>query len=143
GVAIAPRCYHTVTGLPGRAERALHLGDPLLVTLVERPLLDPLGADESGVRQDSQMLAGGRLADTELRRDEHAAHAVAHEIAVGLAREVRARRLEPAEDLSTYLLVGAWGGAGREGRRGGGAWAGGAGAMPRGGRGPGGGGTCA
>src|SRR5438105_12646948 len=48
GVAIAPRCYHTVTGLPGRAERALHLGDPLLVTLVERPLLDPLGADESG-----------------------------------------------------------------------------------------------
>src|SRR6266567_4232266 len=92
------------TRLPGRAERALHLGDALLVTLVERPLLDALGANESRVRQDPQLLAGGRLAHAELVRDEHAAHAVAHEVAVDLPRKVRARRLEPAEDLQALLV---------------------------------------
>src|SRR5215470_14441799 len=63
---IARRCYHTRRGrlgLPGRAEGALHLGDALLVALVERPLLDAPGADQPGVREDAQMLAGRGMAD--------------------------------------------------------------------------------
>src|SRR5215470_20189762 len=51
------------------------------------------------------MLARGRLAHAELGGDEHAADAVAHQIAVDLPGGVRARRLEPAEDLHA-LLVG-------------------------------------
>src|SRR2546422_6550432 len=90
--------------LPRGAKRALHFGDPLLVPLVERPLLDPLGTHESGLRQDLQMLAGGRLANAQLRGDEHAADAVAHEVAVDLRREVGARRPEPAEGLEAALV---------------------------------------
>jgi hypothetical protein len=56
------------------------------------------------VGQDAQVLAGRRLANAELGRDEHAAHAIAHEITVDLAREVRARRLEPAENLQPLLV---------------------------------------
>src|SRR2546422_8095999 len=85
--------------LPRGAKRALHFGDPLLVPLVERPLLDPLGTHEPGLRQDLQMLAGGRLADAQLRGDEHAADAVAHEVAVDLRRGGGARGSGPAEDL--------------------------------------------
>src|SRR5437660_1979402 len=57
GVVIAPRSYHTrrgPRGLPGPAERALHLGDALLVALVERPLLDPPGAAPPPLRDDAQ-----------------------------------------------------------------------------------------
>src|SRR6185369_1501375 len=90
--------------LPRRAERALDLGDALFVPLVEGPLLDPLAADEPGVREDPQMLARGRLAHAELGGDEHTAHAVAHQIAVDLPGKVRARRLEPAENLQPLLV---------------------------------------
>ncbi len=89
---------------PGRAELAFDLGDPLLVALVEGPLLDPRGPHEPRLRQDPQMLARGGLADTELGGDEHTAHPIAHEIAVDLTRKVRARRLEPAEDLQPLLV---------------------------------------
>src|SRR5262245_56237918 len=98
GIAIAGRCYHTGHSgrgrpLPGRAELAFDLGDPFLVALVKGPLLDPLGAHQPRLRQDPQVLTRGRLAHAELGRDEHTAHAVAHEIAVDLTAKVDARRL--------------------------------------------------
>src|SRR3989454_10484077 len=89
--------------LPRGAKRALHFGDPLLVPLVERPLLDPLGTHESGLRQDLQMLAGGRLANAQLRGDEHAADAVAHEVAVDLRRGGGARRAGPPAELGAAV----------------------------------------
>src|SRR5207244_3068570 len=89
---------------PGGAKLPLHLGDPPLVPAVEGPLLDALAAHEPGPREDLEMLAGRGLADAELVGDEHAAHAVAHEIPVHLAGEVRSRRFQPVEDLQPALV---------------------------------------
>jgi hypothetical protein len=58
------------------------------VALVERPLPDSLDANEAGVGEDAQVLAGGGLADAELLGDEDAANAVAHQVSVDLRREV-------------------------------------------------------
>src|SRR5579863_777381 len=78
-----------------------HLLDSLdrgFVALVESPLLDALAADEAGANQNIQVVAGGGLADGQLARDEHAANAVLHQIAVHLRREMLARILQPIEN---------------------------------------------
>src|SRR4030095_14756159 len=80
------------SALPGDAKRALDLGDARLVALVERPLFDPLGADKPGVGEDAKVLARRRLAHAQLLRNEQAADAVLHEIAIPLSREMRRRR---------------------------------------------------
>ena len=49
------------------------------------------------------MLARRRRADRELLRDQDATDAVAHEVAVDLLREVRARVLEVVEDLQPLV----------------------------------------
>jgi hypothetical protein len=91
-------------GLPRRSKRALYLRDALLVPAVERPLFDAFGSDEPGSRQDSQVFTGRRLADTELFRDKHSAHAIASKVAVRLGRKVSAGILEPKEDLQTSFI---------------------------------------
>jgi hypothetical protein len=94
----------SVPCLPGRSKRPLGLGDPLLIPLVERPLLDPLGAHEPSLRQNPQVLTRRRLTDAEFLRDEHAAHAIPDEVAVDLPRKVRAGLLEPVEDLQAAFV---------------------------------------
>src|SRR5258706_10633552 len=94
----APRASHL------RRDRPLELLDPALVPLVERPLLDPPGPDESRMGEDPHVLAEGRLADAELAGDEHAADAVVDEVAVDLGREMRHRILEPFEDLDPSFV---------------------------------------
>ena len=79
---------------PSRCHRALprcalDVGNPLLVALVERPLLDPLAANQPRLREDAQMLARRRLTDAELVGDEEAADAVftdRHRPVAGIAR---------------------------------------------------------
>lgn len=56
------------------------------------------------------MLAGGGLADVELFRDEHAAHAVLNQIAIDLRREVLPWILQPGENLQPSC-------AGKRGKR--------------------------
>ncbi len=49
--------------------RALDLFDANLVAFIESPLFDPLGAQQPGLRENFQMLAGGGLADAKSLRD--------------------------------------------------------------------------
>jgi hypothetical protein len=50
------------------------------------------------------VLTGRRLADLELLRNEHAAHAILHEVAVNLWREVRAWLLQPVENVESTCV---------------------------------------
>jgi|SRR5215813_5912099 len=90
--------------LQGRLNGALHFGDPFLVPLVEGPLLDTLGSQQSCLSQDPEVLAGRRLRDAELLSDEHTAYAIAHQVAVDLRGKVRPRVLEPAEYFEAPLV---------------------------------------
>ena len=54
----------------------LDLSGLRLIPLVEYPLLDALAADQARLLQDFEMLAGSRLADAWLARDQQAADAV-------------------------------------------------------------------
>jgi len=85
-------------------DHLLHLLDARFVTLVERPLLDALGAHEFGAQQDLHVLAGRWLADAELFRDEHAAHPVFNEVAIHLRAEMPARALQPFQDLQPAFV---------------------------------------
>jgi len=69
---------------------ALDLSDPLLVAPVERPLLDPLAANEPGPGKHVQVLAGGGLADAELARDVDTADAV-RQASLTLIRDRRSK----------------------------------------------------
>src|SRR5204862_272629 len=80
---------------------------------VERPLLDALGAHRADPDEQAHMLGDRRLADPQLLRDQQAADAVLDQIAVDLLAEMRARRLEPFEDLQAPFA-----GEGAEGGRG-------------------------
>src|SRR5271156_3758585 len=81
------------------AELTLEGADRGLVTLVERPLPDPLGGDQPGPRERLQVRGGGGLADAQLVGDEDHADAVVHEVSVALGREIRDRVAEPFQDL--------------------------------------------
>src|SRR5262245_19878725 len=100
---VSPESMPTIGSSRG-SQCALHGVDAGLVPLVERPLLDPFGPEESGLRQDPQVLARGGLADAQLLGDEHAAHAILDEIAIDLTREVRQRPLEPLENPKAPLV---------------------------------------
>jgi hypothetical protein len=70
--------------------------DSRLITLVESPLLDALGAQEAGADEDFQVLARSGLTDAEFPRDEDAADTVLHKVPINLRREMRPRVLKPA-----------------------------------------------
>jgi hypothetical protein len=91
---------HSQIGEEARLDRA----DLAFIAAVEGPLLDSLGAQQSGLDQDPHMFAQGRLADAELFGDEKRADAILDQIAVGLRREMGARVLQPVEDLETALV---------------------------------------
>src|SRR5580704_10800265 len=90
---------------PVTSECLLCLGDPVLVALVEDPLLDLLAPDQARPGEQLQMLAAGRLADAQLLRDEQGAHAVFDQIAVALRREAGHRVTQPLEDLKALLVA--------------------------------------
>src|SRR5215510_13881314 len=95
-----PPCVSPVTG-----ECLLCLGDPLLVALVEDPLLDPLASDQARPGEQLQVLAAGRRADAQLLGDEQCAHAVFGEVAVALRWEVGHRVTQPLQDLKALLAA--------------------------------------
>ena len=88
----------------GRSDGTLQLGDPFLIPPIERPLPDPLRLQQAGLRQDAQVLAGGRLADAQFFGDEETAHAVTNQVAVLLRREVGFGVLEPFENREAALV---------------------------------------
>src|SRR5258708_923960 len=87
-----------------RQDLFLDLADLGFVAPIKGPLLDPLGPNEPGPRQHLQMLAGGRLAHSQLLGDEHAADAVLDQIAVLLRAEVPLWLLQPLQDLEAALI---------------------------------------
>jgi len=74
------------------------------VAFVEGPLFNPFGAQKSGLRQDLEMLAYGRLRDPKLLGDQRTADAVGNEIAVDLRSEMLFRMLQPFQDQSTPFI---------------------------------------
>src|SRR5581483_8439872 len=85
--------------LEAGSDLALQRGDRLLVALVEGPAGLPLRGDEAGAGERLQMGGRGRLGDLQLLGDEDDADAVLDEVAVALRREMRARVIQPLEDL--------------------------------------------
>jgi hypothetical protein len=79
--------------------------DSPFIAFIKGPLLDPLAVDQACLRKDLEMHARGRLANIEFPCDEATTDAVFHEIAVDLRRKVRARILQPFENLKA-LIVG-------------------------------------
>jgi hypothetical protein len=69
-------------------ERLLELRNAMLVALVECPLLNPFRAQQPGLGQYSKVFACGRLADSKLGGNQHAAHAILDQIAIGLPWEM-------------------------------------------------------
>lgn len=88
-----------------RAHGAQELRQSLLVTPVERPLLDPLPPHQSGAHQHAHVLAHRRLAQSQLLGDQEAADTVRLEIPVHLWPEVPRGLLQPAENLETPVVV--------------------------------------
>ena len=86
-------------------ELLLQSSDAVLVPLIKRPLLDPLGCHKPGSDEHLHVHAQGGLANAELVRDGHGANPVMNQVAVNLPREKRLRVLEPLEDQET-LVVG-------------------------------------
>ena len=74
------------------------LGNARFIALVERPLLDALGAHQSGLRQYFQVLAHGGLADAELLGDQHPADPVLDQVAVDLRAKMRPGAFQPFQD---------------------------------------------
>ena len=70
-----------------------------LIALIERPLLDPFGAQQPCLRQHLEVFARGRWADPELRGDEYPTDAVRDQVAVDLGRKVGRRILQPRENM--------------------------------------------
>src|SRR5262249_54942636 len=89
---------------PRRSESALDFRNAPLVSLIKRPLLDPLRAQQTGLGQDPQVLAGGRLADLQFLRNVDAADAIGDEVAIDLWGEVRTRILQPVENVESPIV---------------------------------------
>jgi hypothetical protein len=85
-------------------QQAREFFEAAFVALVEDPLLDAFAVDESGLAEDSQVLAGSRLADAQFFGDENAADAVGDEITVDLGPEVFYGVFEPVEDFETAFV---------------------------------------
>src|SRR6266540_849238 len=88
---------------PSLLEHPLDLGDAFLVALIERPLLELLGAQDTDGGEQPQVLACGGLAHAQLVGDEQAADPISHQIAVTLGWEVRYRVLQPLQDDQPLL----------------------------------------
>jgi hypothetical protein len=80
------------------------LFDSGFVAPVERPLFDSFAADETGLRQNLEVFARGRLAHPELARDEDAAHSVADQVAIHLLGKMPDRIPEPLQNLKPALI---------------------------------------
>jgi threonine dehydratase len=85
-------------------DRFLEAGDRLFVAFVHGPAFDAFRAHEPGAGQYPHVLAQGRRTDTQLLCDEYTAHAVFHEVAVELRREVPARISQPLQNLQPPLV---------------------------------------
>src|SRR5579864_802399 len=85
-------------------QQLLTLPDARLVALVKRPLLDSLSANEPGLRKNLQVFACRRLAHPQLLRDEHAAHAVLHQVSIQLPRKMFCWFLEPFQNAQAALV---------------------------------------
>src|SRR3954471_20273497 len=68
------------------------------IALVERPLLDALGAHQSGLRQYFEVLAYGGLTDAELLGNQHPADPVPDKVAVDLRTKMRSGTFQPFQD---------------------------------------------
>jgi len=104
GRALARRVLAANPRLNLIANHLPELPDSCFVAPVERPLLDSLAPDETGLRQDLQVLASRRLAHAELARDENTADAVADQVAIHLLGEMPDRVLEPLQYLQPALI---------------------------------------
>lgn len=82
-----------------RGDRFLDLADLSLVALIQGPLLHPLRADQSSVRQHPQMNTGGRLSNAEFLGNENATDTVFDAAATDLFTKVCPGVLEPFQDL--------------------------------------------
>src|SRR5215475_9368267 len=93
--------FRSAIGLAAEADASnfcylfFDLPDASFVTLIERPLLYPLGTDESRMRQNLHVFGRGRLTDAEFPGDEHQTDTVFNKVAVDLRREVGLRVLQP------------------------------------------------
>lgn len=68
------------------------------ITLIKCPLLNSFRADQAGVLEYLQMLAGGGLTNAQFSGDEDAAHPIAYQVSVDLRGKMLARILEPIEN---------------------------------------------
>ncbi|CAH2408153.1 hypothetical protein MES4922_90090 [Mesorhizobium ventifaucium] len=80
------------------------LGNPALVAAIKCPLLDAFAAQKAGLGQHPHVLAERRLGDPQLFRNQQRADPVLDQIAIRLAWEMRARVLQPIEDLQPALV---------------------------------------
>src|SRR3569833_67158 len=85
------------------AEQAACRFQAVLVTLVEGPALGALGLDQACRGQDAHVLAQGRRRNPELVGDEEAAHAVLHEVAIHLRRNMPSVLAQPIEYLQPLV----------------------------------------
>ena len=90
---------HLSSALYFRQNCFLDLFDFGLIALVERPLLDPLGACQTGLAQNPHVFARGRLGDPELVRNALTANSILYQIAEYLGRKVFCWVLKPLENL--------------------------------------------
>ena len=89
----------TVQPLDFRQNGFFDLPDFGLIALVEDPLLDSFGAGHPGLAENSHVFARGRLTYAKLARNQAAANAVLHQIAIDLRRKVLCRFFKPLKNL--------------------------------------------
>ena len=80
------------------------MSDSGLVALVERPLLDALGACQTRLAQNLHVFARGRLAYAKLACNQASANPILHQIAIDLRREVLGRVLKLLKNLQPALV---------------------------------------
>src|SRR5262249_59936708 len=86
------------------AYRLLGRRDRLLVALVHGPAPDAFCPDKASVCQNAHMLAQGRRRNFELFGNQHSADAVLDQVSVDLRPEMRARALQPPQDLDAAFI---------------------------------------
>jgi hypothetical protein len=85
-------------------EEPLQLLDLGFVTLIEGPLLDPLAAYQTCLREHLEMFTHSWLAESQLLGDEHTTDTIANKVSIYLRRKVRAWLLEPLEDQEPAVI---------------------------------------
>jgi cysteine synthase len=87
-----------------RPDRAFDTTNRLLIALVERPLLEPLGAEQASLGQHLQVFADRRLADAELLGNQHAANAILDQVSIDLRPEMAGGILQPFQNLQATFV---------------------------------------